>query len=133
MKIKAPELMITAALILQLTACTDTGAKHYDSGPSSQHENQYIDMLARLKEKDPQHNAREAILKGQRFFLCQAGRSSTVPGLGPMVYQSLKTNCPTKCLEGVTDTLQGKNHRRYSQAAQEYATRWNQVMATACQ
>ena len=92
----------------------------------------YAQQLPILQAKDPVADARAAIAKGELYFLCNAGRSATVPGVTAEVFASVKTICPTQCLDGVTDALYGENHSRYLSAALEYSARWNQTMLPAC-
>lgn len=92
----------------------------------------YAQQLPVLKAKNPEADARAAIANGDRHFLCNAGRSATVPGLTPEAYAQARDKCPTECLEGVTDAIYGENHRRYLAVALDYSARWNTVMLTAC-
>lgn len=92
----------------------------------------YARQLPVLQAKSPEADATAAIKRGERYFLCNAGRSTTVPGIAPDVFAQVRNNCPTQCLEGVTDALLGPNHRRYMKVALEYSARWNAVMLKAC-
>ncbi len=103
-----------------------------EAGAGNAQDNRYISALAALQQKDPVQDAQAAIARGQRYFLCNAGRSSTVPGLSAEVYASVRDRCPTECLDGVTDALYGSNHARYLGAALDYSARWNQTMLPAC-
>ena len=126
-----PAVLIAGLLIL--TACAETTPPApTEQPPASSHDSQYQNMLEKLRRKNPAENARSAISNGNRFFLCNAGRSSTVPGLTPETYQQVQANCPTKCLEGVTDALHGSNHGQYISAALAYSATWNQTMLPAC-
>ena len=92
----------------------------------------YTRQLPVLQAKDPEADATAAIKRGERYFLCNAGRSATVPGIDPEVFALVRNNCPTQCLDGVTDALLGPNHHRYLEVALEYSARWNKVMLSAC-
>lgn len=95
-------------------------------------EQYYARQLPVLLEKNPLADAQAAIARGERYFLCNAGRSITVPGIEPEVFAQVRANCPIQCLDGVTDALYGPNHQRYLQAALAYSARWNQTMLPAC-
>lgn len=99
---------------------------------SAQHERYFAEQLPLLQARNPEAEAQAAIANGERYFLCNAGRSSTVPGIEPAVYAQVRDRCETRCLDGVTDALYGANHRAYLSAALAYSARWNQVMLAAC-
>lgn len=99
------------------------------SGTQEQH---YAEQLPILQARNPATDAQASIRKGKRYFLCNAGRGSSVPGIAPDVFATVREHCPTECLDGVTDALYGENHRRYLTAALDYSARWNQVMLEAC-
>ncbi len=103
-----------------------------EAGAGNQQDAQFIAMLAELNRKNPEQDAQAAIAQGKRHFLCNAGRSATVPGLTAEVFATVRDRCPTECLEGVSDGLYGPNHARYVSAALNYSARWNQVMLVAC-
>ncbi|WML91744.1 hypothetical protein RCF98_05250 [Thiothrix lacustris] len=128
-----------------LTAChetvaTDTGSSNNGGGihiPSAAEiskgkEQHYAEQLPILQARNPEAEARASISQGKRYFLCNAGRGSSVPGVDPAVFASLTGNCPTECLDGVTDALYGENHRRYLAVALDYSAKWNKVMLDAC-
>lgn len=92
----------------------------------------FVKMLSELQAKNPQQEAQAAIARGERYFLCNAGRSRSVPGLTAEVYANARESCPSKCLEGVTDALYGENHAKYLSAALAYSAQWNQTMLAAC-
>jgi hypothetical protein len=105
------------------------------SGPqqgASNEDSQYIQMLADLKRKHPTQDAQAAVARGERYFLCNAGRSRTVPGLKAEVYANAQGQCPTRCLDGVTDAIVGNNHSQYLSAALDYSALWNQEMIKSC-
>lgn len=95
-------------------------------------EKHFAEQLPLLQARNPEADARAAIARGERYFLCNAGRGTTVPGIAPQVFAQVRNNCPTQCLDGVTDALYGENHRRYLTAALDYSAKWNQVMLEAC-
>lgn len=92
----------------------------------------FISKLAKLQSKDPVTDAQNSISAGEQYFLCNVGRSRTVPGLDETTYQQAQQNCETRCLEGVTDAVLGDNHLRYLQAAVTYSASWNKVMINVC-
>lgn len=102
------------------------------SSNAASEDTQFVQKLSELKAKNAQQDAQAAMARGERYFLCNAGRSRTVPGLTAAVYANARERCPTKCLDGVTDALMGENHAKYLSAALEYSAQWNQVMVTAC-
>ncbi|SDZ75044.1 hypothetical protein SAMN05660964_00128 [Thiothrix caldifontis] len=99
---------------------------------SASKERYFAEQLPLLKARNPEAEAKAAISQGNRYFLCNAGRSSTVPGIAPEVFAQVRDNCPTECLDGVTDALYGENHRRYLAVALDYSAKWNRVMLAAC-
>jgi hypothetical protein len=113
---------------------TDAGNVHVPSAHEIMvgKEKHYAGQLPLLQARNPEAEARAAIANGERHFLCNAGRGSTVPGIAADVFAQVRQHCPTQCLEGVTDALYGTNHRRYLTAALEYSARWNKVMLEAC-
>lgn len=113
---------------------SDNGNVHIPSAAeiSAGKERYYAEQLPILQAKNPEADARAAIASGKRHFLCNAGRGATVPGIAPEVFVQVRNNCPTECLDGVTDALYGENHRRYLAVALGYSARWNQVMLSAC-
>ena len=130
-------VLLISALSLNLGACREA-PKPQNTGSISampetaQVDTQFIKILADLRNKNPQQDAQAAILRGERYLLCNAGRSRTVPGLTAAVYTQLSQRCPTQCLDGVTDALMGSHHAAYLGAALDYSAQWNQVMAAAC-
>ncbi|OQX16236.1 MAG: hypothetical protein BWK73_04250 [Thiothrix lacustris] len=99
------------------------------SGTQEQH---YAAQLPLLQARNASADANASIQQGKRYFLCNAGRSTTVPGIAPDVYAQVRDKCPTECLEGVTDAIYGENHRRYLTVALDYAAQWNRVMLAVC-
>jgi hypothetical protein len=137
-------ILLTLACLPILIACKDQVIPTQPSNPggnvhipsateiSAGKEQYYAQQLPVLQSKDPQADARAAIARGDRHFLCNAGRSATVPGLTAEAYAQVRDKCPTECLDGVTDALYGENHRRYLAVALDYSARWNAVMFNAC-
>lgn len=99
---------------------------------AAEKERHYASQLQTLQARDPQADAQAVIQRGERYFLCNAGRSATVPGLSAEVYAAVRDRCEVRCLDGVTDVLYGENHRRYLSAALAYSARWNAIMLAAC-
>lgn len=99
---------------------------------SSTKEQYYAEQLLLLQARNASADATTSIKQGKRYFLCNAGRSSSVPGIAPDVFASVRNNCPTECLDGVSDALYGKSHRQYLAVALEYSAQWNRVMLAAC-
>lgn len=95
-------------------------------------EHYYAAQLPLLQARNASVDATASIQQGKRYFLCNAGRSSTVPGIAADVFAQVRDKCPTECLDGVTDALYGENHRRYLAVALDYSAQWNKVMLTAC-
>ncbi|MFZ1344865.1 hypothetical protein [Thiothrix eikelboomii] len=93
---------------------------------------QFVKKLSELQARHPQQEAQAAIARGERYFLCNAGRSRSVPGLTAEVYAKASQHCTTQCLDGVTDALYGEHHAKYLSAALAYSAQWNQVMISAC-
>lgn len=143
--VKRPTSIVFALpvmLTLAISACvddtnTDTTIKKLKSAipdkPSLTTQDQhFIQKLATLNRKNPVSDAQTAIQKGKPHFLCNIGRSSTVPGLTPETYAEAREHCPTHCLDGVSDAIYGRNHAQYLSAAVAYSASWNQVVIDAC-
>ena len=128
--------LLPALPVLLLSACMDTTQKSppmklaASSGP--QQDEQFVNKLAALKQRDPVTDAQQAIKDGKPHFLCNIGRSSTVPGLTPETYSVARNHCPTQCLDGVSDAIYGRNHAQYLSIAVAYSASWNQVVIEAC-
>ena len=130
-------MIALCGLSLTLGACREM-PNHQVAGASggqnvvANEDAQFVKMLSELQTKNPKQDAQTAMASGERYFLCNAGRSRSVPGLTAEVYANARERCPTKCLDGVTDALLGENHAKYLEAALQYSAQWNQVMVTAC-
>lgn len=131
-------IAITATLFisLMLSGCAANDTTHSDT-PSpvadSEHSDAgFIRQLEQLNSKNPVTDAQSAIASGEKYFLCNIGRSRTVPGITVEEYTVARNQCKTRCLEGVTDAVIGDNHLRYLQAATTYSTSWNKVMINVC-
>ena len=122
--------------ILLLGACMDTAQKpppvKLATSSGVQQDEQFVKKLAALKQRDPITDAQQAIKAGKPHFLCNIGRSSTVPGLTPETYSVARNHCPTQCLEGVSDAIYGRNHAQYLSVAVAYSASWNQVVIDVC-
>ena len=129
-------LLCTTALM----GCHEPVASDADTGVhipsaaeiSGTQEQYYAKQLPLLQARNPTVDATASIQQGKRYFLCNAGRSATVPGIAAEVFATVRDNCPTECLDGVTDALYGENHLRYLAVALDYSAKWNQVMLAAC-
>ena len=136
-------LPVAVSLLAGLTACRElpatspanSGGVHVPSADEAMggQDRQFIAMRDKLLRKNPVADAQAAINRGERYFLCNAGRSATVPGLTPEVYAGVRARCETRCLDGVTDGLFGPNHADYLGVALDYSASWNKTMLPACQ
>lgn len=136
------QIILVLLCAISIASCHEpiVPESHPDSGvhiPSAAEiaatqEKHFAEQLPLLQARNPEADARAAIAKGEHYFLCNAGRGTTVPGIAPQVFAQVRNNCPTQCLDGVTDALYGENHRRYLTAALDYSARWNRVMLEAC-
>jgi hypothetical protein len=93
---------------------------------------QFIQKLAALKQKDPVQDAQRAIAKGNKKFIVKAGRGLIIPGIDANQYSMLKTKCGLDYKQGLGDVLYGEHHRRYYSALFAYAKTYNQTMLNAC-
>lgn len=100
---------------------------------AAERERHFAAQLPLLQARHPEAEARAALAKGERYLLCNGGRSDTVPGITAAEYAKVAGRCEVRCLDGVTDALYGEQHRQYVTAALEYSARWNKVMLPACQ
>lgn len=124
-------------ILLTLTGCAAKETAHSGNPPTPIESNetsdtQFIQKLEQLNNKNPVMDAQNTISSGKKYFLCNIGRSRTVPGLETEEYASAREKCPTQCLDGVTDAVLGDNHLRYLQAATAYSASWNKVMINVC-
>lgn len=125
-------VLILTSLGLAVGACREMPSHQVPPQTTSTEDVQFVKKLSELQTKNPKQDAQASIARGERYFLCNAGRSRTVPGLTAEVYANVRERCPTQCLEGVTDAVYGENHAKYLSAALEYSAQWNQVMVNAC-
>lgn len=133
-------VLILSSLGLALGACREMPSHQLPAASTqvpqtstSSEDAQFVQKLNDLTAKNPKLEAQAAIARGERYFLCNAGRSRSLPGLTAEVSTNARERCPsTKCLDGVTDALYGENHAKYLSAALEYSAQWNQLMVTAC-
>lgn len=125
-------VLILTSLGLAVGACREMPSHQVPPQTASTEDAQFVKKLRELQTKNPKQDAQASIARGERYFLCNAGRSRTVPGLTAEVYANVRERCPTQCLEGVTDAVYGENHAKYLSAALEYSAQWNQVMVNAC-
>lgn len=95
-------------------------------------ERYYAEQLSLLQARNPEAEAQTALSRGERYLLCNAGRSATLPGLSPQQATQARQVCSVQCLEGVTDAIYGENHRKYLGVALDFSARWNQIMLNAC-
>lgn len=112
----------------------NNGSVHIPSAAeiAARQEQHYAQQIPILQARNPGEDARTAINQGKQYFLCGAGRGSTVPGIPAGTFAGVSGNCPVRCLDGVSDALYGENHRRYLTVALVYSERWNRVMLEAC-
>lgn len=129
--------LLTLAFGAGLVGCYEPIAQADNSSgvqiPSAQEiaakkEQHFAQQLSKLQQRNPEQEAQQAIQNGERYFLCGVGRGAALPGLTAQP----STNCPTRCLDGVSDTLYGPQHRAYLKVALDYSARWNQQMLKAC-
>lgn len=125
-------VLILTSLGLAVGACREMPSHQVPPQTASTEDAQFVKKLSELQTKNPKQDAQASIARGERYFLCNAGRSRTVPGLTAEVYANVRERCPTQCLEGVTDAVYGENHAKYLSAALAYSAQWNQVMVNAC-
>jgi len=111
---------------------TDQGQSPPPPGSFSGRDQAFRQKREQLQARNPIQDAKTAIAAGKRYLLCTAGRSRTVPGLSVDEYQAASGNCPTECLDGVTDTLFGPEHAAYLQTALDYSAQWNRTMLPVC-
>lgn len=112
----------------------NNGSVHIPSAAeiAARQEQHYAQQTPILQARNPEKEARASINKGEKYFLCGAGRGSSVPGIPAADFASVRENCPVRCLDGVSDALYGENHRRYLAVALAYSERWNRVMVEVC-
>jgi len=131
-------LVILSLISLLLVACKEPTAvstpNHSPAEPAhvTNQDERFIARHKALKTKNPHADVQTAIQRGERYFLCGIGRGASVPGIPAAAYQAVRNNCPTRCLEGVSDAIYGQHHLAYLETAERYSSIWNQTMLTAC-
>jgi len=97
-------------------------------------EKEYQKKLVELAEKNPAEEVQKAISNNQLHLLMyQSGRSSPtkIPGLTQEQLKNMR--CQLTQIDGMGDTIYGKNHLEYRKAIREYATQFNLAMYPYCQ
>lgn len=102
------------------------------SDPPQTKDQQFIQKLAKLKQRDPVKDAQHAISKGRFKLIVKAGRGLNIPGVDPSKYSELKQKCGVRRQDGYGDVLYGKHHRRYFSALHEYAEKYNKEILKVC-
>ncbi|MEZ5537263.1 MAG: hypothetical protein R3F02_16760 [Thiolinea sp.] len=138
MKISITAFSLSLLIMLSGCAANEAANSHAGNGNNTtpvtdNSDASFIKKLAKLNSKNPVTDAQSSIARGEKYFLCNIGRSRTVPGLDETTYQQASQNCETRCLDGVTDAVIGNHHLRYLQAATTYSASWNKVMINVCQ
>jgi len=92
-------------------------------------EQQFAQMLARLKQRNAIQEARATISRGNYYVMgYNTGRGGMViPGI--VVSQN---RCRVQLMDGMGDMIFGDNHMKYRIAAKRFANQFNQVMLPYC-
>jgi hypothetical protein len=93
---------------------------------------QFIQKLVELKQRDPVKDAQQAIAKGTLQLIAKAGRGLSIPGVDVSKYPELKQKCGMRYQDGFGDLLYGQHHRRYYSALYAYAEKYNKVILQTC-
>ena len=118
------------AIILSMTGCQET--EQIDLSTLSPQEREAVTSLAWLRNADASRDAEQAIKRGDKRLLAMATRNPNMPGVPAESASKIKTVCGIRYLQGSTDMVFGDVHLKLLQAAQEYATEYNQLMLDAC-
>ena len=93
---------------------------------------QFIQKLVELKQRDPVKDAQQAIAKGTLQLIARAGRRLNTPGVDASKYPDRKQKCGVRYKDDFSDLLYGPHHRRYYSALHTYAEKYNKVILQAC-
>jgi len=101
----------------------------------AEQEKVYAEKIKTLKMKDPLKDAIEAAALGFPYVLGHyEGRSQdlVLPGVDLTVYATNKQRVPVLYMDGLGDSIYGKNHIEYRQLMERYAKEFNHVTFKAC-
>lgn len=115
----------------------DTGTPMAPSAASikAEQEKMYGEKIKLLKMKDPLKDAMDAAALGFPYVLGHyEGRSQVLvlPGVDLMIYTNNKERVPVLYMDGLGDSIYGKNHIEYRQLMEEYAKKFNSLTFKAC-
>jgi hypothetical protein len=95
-------------------------------------EREAVAALEWLDSADPVADAQRAIAQRRPVLYTLGGRGAALPGVTESERARLATRCPTQILPGATDVVRGDTHLGYLQRAEQYAERYNRVIAAHC-
>jgi len=98
-------------------------------------EKDYAELIKKLKAKDPVKDASDASALGFPYLLGHyAGRSDEliIPSVDMAIYNNNKERCPVLMMDGLGDSIYGKNHLEYRRLMGLYASKFNTVTFKSC-
>ena len=98
-------------------------------------EKNYAELIKKLKAKNPLKDATDASTLGFPYLLGHyAGRSTAlvISGVDMTIYNNNKARCPVLMMEGLGDSIYGKNHLEYRRLMELYATKFNTITFKNC-
>ena len=134
--------IVAGIVLISLQGCISTGEKkstvtkgQLNKVPISSvqaKDEQFIQRLAVLKQRNPEKDAQQAIAKGDKRFIAKAGRGLMIPSIDAKQYAQLQGKCGLQYKEGFGDFLYREHHQRYYNAMMAYAAAYNTVILAVC-
>ena len=116
-------------------AYADTPMAPSAASIKAEQEKMYGEKIKLLKMKDPLKDAMDAAALGFPYVLGHyEGRSQilVLPGVDLTIYADNKERVPVLYMDGLGDSIYGKNHIEYRQLMEQYAKKFNGLTFKAC-
>ena len=120
---------------LFIYAYADTPMAPSAASIKAEQEKMYGKKIKVLKMKDPLKDAMDAAALGFPYVLGHyEGRSQilVLPGVDLTIYANNKERVPVLHMDGLGDSIYGKNHAEYRQLMDQYARKFNSITFKAC-
>jgi hypothetical protein len=115
-------------LIPALCSCNSTTEPVKESDPLPKE----LKLLSWLGKADIDRDTTGAIQNKDFRLLAIAGRGMAIPGIEPEEQVKAKQLCKLRYMTGMGDVIVNEEHRAWWKKAQDYAAKYNQVMAGFC-
>ena len=112
---------------------TSASSPQANSNESISAEDQkYANDLEALSRRNPQHEAQQAMARGEHFLIgYYSGRAGLkTPGLSSE--QQTSQTCKINTVNGLGDVIYGENHLKYRIAMRNFARAFNTEMLSVC-